>query len=206
MGRKIDILGENFIHPTYGEYTVISQEESKNKACYFKIRFKNTGYETIAKSANIRNLQVKDKNNKTARKRSEPFSGGFSFSQCVGVNVEFFADLQNDIKRRTTEAAGQKCHQCTVGDIGFFCELPQAWVAVQNQIAQCLFTGHFNSSAMMTVMPSSSSAIIWSSAQSQSVMTVSKVFASQTLMKAFVPILWLEMSRHFFRLFLSTVR
>ena len=61
MGRKIDILGENFIHPTYGEYTVISQEESKNKACYFKIRFKNTGYETIAKSANIRNLQVKDK-------------------------------------------------------------------------------------------------------------------------------------------------
>lgn len=61
MRRKIDILGEKFIHPIYGEYTVISQEESKNKACYFKIRFKNTGYETVAKSANIRNLQVKDK-------------------------------------------------------------------------------------------------------------------------------------------------
>ena len=61
MGRKIDILGEKFIHPIYGEYTVISQEESKNKVCYFKIRFKNTGYETVAKSANIRNLQVKDK-------------------------------------------------------------------------------------------------------------------------------------------------
>ena len=61
MGKKIDILYQKFVHSIYGEYSVISQEESKNKVCYFKIKFKNTGFETIAKSSHIRNLQVRDK-------------------------------------------------------------------------------------------------------------------------------------------------
>lgn len=57
----IDILGNVYIHPIYGEYKVIEQVESKNNVRYYKIRFVNSGYETTAKSKHIRDLLVKDK-------------------------------------------------------------------------------------------------------------------------------------------------
>ena len=61
MGNYIDILHNVYIHPVYGEYEVISREESRNNVAYFKIKFKNTGYEATAKSSHIRNQCVKDK-------------------------------------------------------------------------------------------------------------------------------------------------
>lgn len=57
----IDILGNVYIHPIYGEYKVIEQKESKNNTRYYKIKFKNSGYETVAKSKHIRDSLVKDK-------------------------------------------------------------------------------------------------------------------------------------------------
>ena len=61
MGNYIDILHDVYTHPVYGEYEVISKEKSRNNVAYFRVKFKNTGYETIAKSNHIRNKCVKDK-------------------------------------------------------------------------------------------------------------------------------------------------
>ncbi len=57
----IDILNNTYVHPIYGEYKVIEQAESKNNVRYYKIKFINSGYETVAKSQHIRNLLVRDK-------------------------------------------------------------------------------------------------------------------------------------------------
>ena len=61
MANYIDILHNVYEHPKYGEYEVINKEPSKNKVAYFRVKFKNTGYETVAKSSNIRKQLVKDK-------------------------------------------------------------------------------------------------------------------------------------------------
>lgn len=61
MGRRIDILGNVYEHPIYGEYIVIQRVESRNNVCYYKVKFTKTGFETIAKSSHIRSQLVKDK-------------------------------------------------------------------------------------------------------------------------------------------------
>lgn len=65
MNKIINSLENSvFTHPLYGEYKVLSREKntgSKNNIINYKIKFLNTGFETISKASNIRNLLVRDK-------------------------------------------------------------------------------------------------------------------------------------------------
>lgn len=57
----MDLTGRIFEHKKYGEYEVLNRVLNNKKQVYYRIKFKNSKYETEAKASNIRNKQVRDK-------------------------------------------------------------------------------------------------------------------------------------------------